>query len=154
MNQIWGSVYFITDVLDAGPVKIGFTSGSVKDRLAALQTGSPVPLKVAASLMAPDYAERRIHRALAEYRLHGEWFERRQVVDEFIASALDDPWETTSFLADEENGFGTDAAIWRPDDVIGCPATEAIWVFLYVNRAKAAMAAWLPNCVPRESANG
>jgi len=54
-------------------VKIGRTSGELALRVASLQTGSPEILHVIGE--DPRHGcEGEIHRALSEYRLHGEWF--------------------------------------------------------------------------------
>lgn len=63
-------VYFVQAVC-GGPVKIGKTTKPMSERLSALQTGSPVPLKVLAVRKA---SERRLHQKFFEYRLSGEWF--------------------------------------------------------------------------------
>lgn len=72
-----GLVYFIAS---EKAIKIGYTTRSPGERLAALQTGSPEPLEVLAVLAPASLAdERAIHRALAAHRLHGEWFDREPV---------------------------------------------------------------------------
>lgn len=74
--------YFIG--ADRGPVKIGRTT-DLDRRLAELQSGSPVPLRVLGAVALdrlrrydrgdPPTFEALCHRVLAEHRLHGEWFD-------------------------------------------------------------------------------
>ena len=61
-----------------GPLKIGYTE-NLRGRLKALQIGCPIPLRFYghrkyANLRTAKYAEKRMHRELAEFRIHGEWF--------------------------------------------------------------------------------
>lgn len=68
-------VYMIGQSPDMkGLVKIGTTS-NLTHRLASLQCGSPVPLQVVWSVPGDAALERHLHRALMEYRKHGEWFD-------------------------------------------------------------------------------
>lgn len=64
-------VYFIQ--CDGGPIKIGVAL-NVTDRLQTLQCGSPVKLRVIGCLAGGYELEAKLHRRLAAYRLHGEWF--------------------------------------------------------------------------------
>lgn len=68
-------VYFVQPV-EGGLVKIGSTF-DMKRRLAGLQTGSPVVLRVVA--YAPGFGSRALekyfHRHFATLRRHGEWFD-------------------------------------------------------------------------------
>lgn len=66
-------VYFIGPV--DGPVKIG-VAGCVKSRHRDLQIGSPVILHVWATCHGSDNKEAAYHFQFAEYRMHGEWFQR------------------------------------------------------------------------------
>ena len=73
-----GYVYFIGG-RTAGPIKIGVTRASPEERLKDLQTGNAVRLKVHAAFLAVEdlyEVEGRIHNALAEYHVGGEWYER------------------------------------------------------------------------------
>jgi hypothetical protein len=67
-------VYFVGG--EIGPVKIGFTQQPIKERLKCIQNGSPVKLRVLATLAARRQKEGWYHRLFAASRLHGEWFER------------------------------------------------------------------------------
>jgi T5orf172 domain len=58
----------------AGPIKIGYSRHPV-GRMKDLQTGSPLPLVLAAQIAGPPELEGRLHRKLHDRRLHGEWFD-------------------------------------------------------------------------------
>jgi len=55
--------------------KFGF-SRNVDARLPALQIGSPIKLYLIGHIQGDVALERKIHRALADYHSHGEWFMR------------------------------------------------------------------------------
>lgn len=59
-----------------GPFKVG-VAADVSQRLAALQTGSPLPLRVWGQRPAPGgyEEERSVHSALTPHRRKGEWFD-------------------------------------------------------------------------------
>jgi hypothetical protein len=82
ISPIRSMVYFIEG---AGRVKIGWTS-DLRGRLSALQSASPVPLRVLASLRASRHMELELHDRFAEFRLHGEWFELADPVRLYIES--------------------------------------------------------------------
>jgi Meiotically up-regulated gene 113 len=64
-------LYFI---VGADRIKIG-RSMDVRKRLRALQTGSPVDLKIMAWFPGCGPSEHDLHQRFSEYRRHGEWFE-------------------------------------------------------------------------------
>lgn len=55
-------------------VKIGFTSGSARDRLHLLQTGSPHDLALEATMPGDKSTEAALHAEFSEHRERGEWF--------------------------------------------------------------------------------
>lgn len=58
-----------------GHIKIGFTDGQdAGDRLASLQTGSPVPLRLLGTIPGSIEGEKDLHRRFAAARVCGEWF--------------------------------------------------------------------------------
>ena len=62
-------------VRGAEAVKIGLTiDADPLNRLAALQTGSPVPLQLIGLIQGNETHERELHSRFAQFRLHGEWF--------------------------------------------------------------------------------
>jgi hypothetical protein len=66
-------VYFVGP--EAGPIKIGYT-GDLRDRMSALQCGSPQIVLVWAAPPGDRTEEWLYHQRFAARRLHGEWFER------------------------------------------------------------------------------
>jgi hypothetical protein len=67
-------IYFIGG--DIGAIKIGLSTDPAK-RLAALQCGSPIPLRILAVGIGDRTAEWMYHTVhFGASRLHGEWFER------------------------------------------------------------------------------
>jgi hypothetical protein len=54
-------------------VKIGYTKGDPKKRLASLQTGQPMALSLLWA--APGDYEHALHQRFAEHRVRGEWFD-------------------------------------------------------------------------------
>lgn len=66
-------VYFIGG--DEGAIKIGY-SVCPESRLRAIQSCSPIPLRILARCPGNEEKEGAYHFQFAEYRLHGEWFER------------------------------------------------------------------------------
>jgi hypothetical protein len=66
-------------------VKIGYTRHSPHQRLRALQTGSPVHIKVWAYIRGTEALERAFHDAFAELRSHGEWFFVHYKLYDFLA---------------------------------------------------------------------
>ncbi len=67
------SVYFI-QASKTKHIKIGTTRGSAKERMASLQTGSPVKLKLLAEIDGDARTEAALHRLFAADRVRGEWF--------------------------------------------------------------------------------
>lgn len=84
-----GRVYFISDESET-TVKIGYTTNSVEFRLSALQTGSPVKLKILASVIAAPEYEKSLHRTFGEYRKSLEWFHAVPELMEVIACLRED----------------------------------------------------------------
>lgn len=79
-----GWVYFAQRGL-AGPIKIGFTSTSVAQRLAQLQTGSAEPLRLLAAIEGDRHTERHLHAQFEPFRRKGEWFEPHPSIVAFLA---------------------------------------------------------------------
>lgn len=74
-----GFVYFIAG--EDGPVKIGY-SAHPRRRLKALQSGSPLKLRILAQIEGDQADEKEFHRRFQSIHSHGEWFER---TDELMA---------------------------------------------------------------------
>jgi len=67
-------LYLIGSELKAGrAVKVGVTR-NLPERLARLQSGSPLPLVVFAAIPGSFKLEKRVHEEWRRQRLHGEWF--------------------------------------------------------------------------------
>jgi hypothetical protein len=67
-------LYFI-QAEGVGHIKIGFTADDdAAARLATLQTGSPVPLKLLGTVPGTMDDEKNLHRRFASSKVHGEWF--------------------------------------------------------------------------------
>lgn len=81
-----GRVYFLGPARDNAPVKIGFTTGVVENRLKSIQTGYPERLTVLATVEGTIYDESALHARFARARLHGEWFKRTPELMELMAA--------------------------------------------------------------------
>jgi hypothetical protein len=66
-------VYFIQAVT-GGPVKIGYTRGSLGARLSQLQSGNPEELRVIGVRRGGRDLERELHQRLRHCHVRGEWF--------------------------------------------------------------------------------
>lgn len=84
-----GWLYFV-QMGDSGPIKVGRAVYPLK-RLAELQTGNPVPLRLLAASEGGGRLEAGVHRALWEGRIgETEWFEPMAVWDFFIEGGVAD----------------------------------------------------------------
>ena len=70
--------YFIGS--DGGPVKIGY-SVDVAGRFKSIQSCSPVPLRLLATVGGGEAREAAYHIQFASARLHGEWFSRTPEIE-------------------------------------------------------------------------
>lgn len=78
-----GTVYFVQGA-EGGPIKIGFTAGRVQARLAALQSGSPVTLRLLTAISGTTALEQDFHRRFESLRLHNEWFRPEPALLDFL----------------------------------------------------------------------
>lgn len=76
-------VYFIREVGDRGPVKIGSTT-AIERRLAHFECWSPCRLYVAATIPGDYRLEARFHAHFREDHSHGEWFKASPELDSVI----------------------------------------------------------------------
>lgn len=81
-------IYFIQ--AENGPIKIG-RAVNVERRLAALQVGSPVPLKLMTTAQGTFRLERQLHDQFNHLRLHGEWFRPDRELMALIERIVSDP---------------------------------------------------------------
>jgi hypothetical protein len=78
-------VYYITAAnSDDYPVKIGFTSFSMTQRLSQLQAGNPNILACLATEVGSQDLERERHARFRNLHIRGEWFRRDARLMEFI----------------------------------------------------------------------
>ena len=75
------SVYLIE--AQNGLVKIG-RAVVVRDRVTTVRTHSPVLTRLIATWPGGEPEEAELHRRFADHRRHGEWFEVRDVLAQFI----------------------------------------------------------------------
>jgi hypothetical protein len=80
-------MYFIAG---AGLIKIGIST-NVQSRFRAIKNSSPVPVELVAVTRGSTFCEGQAHRKFAHLRRHGEWFEDRQEIRDFIARRLANP---------------------------------------------------------------
>jgi len=108
-------VYFIQGI-DGGLIKIGSTS-DVKSRLKTLQAGSPVLLRVLGSIEGSLTGELGLHKRLAAYRTHGEWFvPHAEVIGVMTATLAGETdlfvnHETGLYCVDRSNPIRRDAGL-------------------------------------------
>jgi hypothetical protein len=76
------TIYFIGET-DRGPVKIGYAR-DLWARVRAIQNSCPVKLDLLAALTGGRSLEREYHERFKQWRLHGEWFERSDAIEEEI----------------------------------------------------------------------
>jgi hypothetical protein len=79
-----GWIYFI-QWGDGGPIKIGF-SDRPDERLAALSTGSPVPLRLLGQMRGNRGLEQALHRKFEEDRVRREWFHPSGALLQYVAT--------------------------------------------------------------------
>jgi len=66
---------YLIEAEGVGHIKIGFTDhDDALIRLAQLQTGSPVPLRLLGTIAGDELAEKDLHRRFAASKVHNEWF--------------------------------------------------------------------------------
>jgi hypothetical protein len=72
-------------------VKIGFTRSNPLQRLRALQTGSPLTLRLWAYVEGSESLEAAFHSTFAELRSHGEWFFVQDKLEVFLRYLGEEP---------------------------------------------------------------
>jgi hypothetical protein len=80
-NALLGDVYLVGF---GGYVKIGFTTGSVASRVAALQVACPERLTVYGTKRGTVADELSLHRRFASLRTFGEWFRHEGELADYI----------------------------------------------------------------------
>jgi gamma-glutamylcyclotransferase (GGCT)/AIG2-like uncharacterized protein YtfP len=72
-----------------GPIKIGYTSSDAIKRMGQLQTGHHEQLYLLGTIPGVMSDEKAIHKELAEYNIHGEWFEAKPELLEVIKDVIE-----------------------------------------------------------------
>lgn len=80
-----GEVFFLRDAQQFR-IKIGYSTNSRK-RVNNLRLMSSTPLDLVGRIPAPQWYERRLHKAFGEQRTHGEWFGESDELLELIAES-------------------------------------------------------------------
>jgi hypothetical protein len=89
-------------VVGAQLIKLGITHKPVMQRLATMQTGSPVTLRLLGSCgIAGDWVERAAHAILADDRSHGEWFRATDAVLQVTEWVVDENTAAVEYWARE-----------------------------------------------------
>jgi hypothetical protein len=78
------------DILSAPRCKIGYTQGDPLQRMRDLQCGSPVKLGLYCYFDGGKKAERILHETFAPLNTHGEWFEIRAKLHDFLCYLMED----------------------------------------------------------------
>jgi hypothetical protein len=83
-----GTVYFVQEGDERGPVKIGFTSKEdVNQRMANMATGNSRHLRLLGKIRGGRIREKNLHRRFASQRIRGEWFSWSKELAAFIQGA-------------------------------------------------------------------
>lgn len=81
-------IYFIRKGLD-GPIKIGYTGAAVEKRIAQLQVGHHEPIYLLGTIPGQIADEKAIHKELADYHIHGEWFDPKPELLETLKDVIE-----------------------------------------------------------------
>jgi hypothetical protein len=79
-----GRVYFISSEAEDAPIKIGYTTSEIDNRIKALQTGHPHKLTVLAEMDGSYRLEHALQRIFAGQKIYGEWFKRSRELTDLI----------------------------------------------------------------------
>lgn len=95
-----GTVYLLDD---GTGFKIGWTSGTVAQRISGLQTGNPrMIIEMAAISDAGPDVESHLHGLLGPLHLSGEWYQRGHIVAEAAGLGGIREWLTTKLPAEHD----------------------------------------------------
>lgn len=100
-----GIVYFLSNPSIPGVIKIGFTTGTIEERIRQLNTtGVPLPFEVAALFKVhdPQSCEKAIHDCLAEYRINSG----REFFKISLRESLEKSWRFISVNLSTEDTLG------------------------------------------------
>lgn len=85
MRRKRGAIY-VARWADDSPVKIGFTSKPIPERLKTLQSLMPYRLYLVSARVGDTGDERRLHQRFAGQRMLSEWFEPCPEIDAYISA--------------------------------------------------------------------
>lgn len=71
------------------PIKIGFTASCAEKRMSQLQVGHHEKLYLLGTIPGSISDEKAIHKELAEYNIHGEWFEAKSELLEVVSDVIE-----------------------------------------------------------------
>jgi len=86
-------IYFI-QAGESGPIKIGYTKGSIEKRIAQMQTGCHEELKCRYKMDGDRETEKNIHKYIEPFRVRGEWFGTPDI----IIQTLKMDWNTKEVI--------------------------------------------------------
>lgn len=78
-------IYFIQGEITKR-IKIGYTKGFIQKRMQDLQTGSPDKLIFLGAHPGTEKEESELHTMFHQHRLHGEWFNNDESLNEYISN--------------------------------------------------------------------
>lgn len=97
------SIYLLKIISDDKTLyKIGYTTGSVYNRIKNIQTGCPYKIEVADVYISPysKIIEKTLHNLFSYKNTHGEWFDLGSI-DEFNFRKLCQQYEKIQITLDE-----------------------------------------------------
>lgn len=104
-----GIIYFLSNPSMPDVIKIGFTTGTIEERIRQLNTtGVPLPFEVAAlfKVRDPQSCEKSIHDCLSEYRINSG----REFFKISLRESLEKSWQFISVsLSSEDMSVGENA---------------------------------------------
>ena len=80
-----GPWVYIVSAIGSGRIKIGFTAGTLLERMRSFETGCPFPTQALALIPGDRDLEQDLHAAFASHRQHLEWFEDSTEVRTMLA---------------------------------------------------------------------
>lgn len=86
-EEIQNFVYFLRG--ENGLIKIGRTSGKAEKRFADIQNMSPTKIELLAYFAAHPDMEKLLHKMFAHRRMHGEWFQPCEKLENLIQAIKD-----------------------------------------------------------------
>ena len=79
-----GPWVYVVSAVGSGRIKIGFTSGTMINRMKGFETGCPFPTKLLAVMPGSRELEKDLHKTFASQRRHLEWFEDSPAIRKLI----------------------------------------------------------------------